>query len=711
MASFSVQYIFNLVDRFTPGAGKLGSAAKAMSRSVHSAGNAANAAAAGVTKYGAAAAAAATKVERFNKAAHRSSRLKWALGGIGAGMGMMQLGRMGRSLFEENLAFQTEINNARALMTKSVTADFEKMEASALQFSQRSVFGATEIAKAYGQLGAIGYEAAEAINIMPTIIAAAQASREPLDKAAETLIAIKNQFGLKDGDLPHLNDVIAKTAGKTQADLADLRESFKMAGPMSAMFGLDVEETASMVGLLSQLGIKGSLAGTGFRRVQAAFGKQSKETMQILKGLGLNPKKFFDKKGQFKDFMGLLKALEAKGITASQAMKAFGDRGGPILAGLLSIGTKQIEEFTEELRQANGEAQKMADEQMKGLPGAWKRLQAMYKGLQNDIGSSGFNDKLEGWMNSLSDGLKEFTKNASPEMKTAIGVSLLAADAMSNLAIPLAAVVFLLSKLGAGTALRMFAGLMTGLAIGSYAGVKSLAHMFGTVGRVAGPMAAAALAMKGVARVAGKMLKWYVVFEGIQFFWDNWEKIKAVAADPLKFNIIFPNAPDWLKNFFSGVAKEKAKQRARWAEEAFAKDPRNNDWMGYANVVNMKAYKEAQRVSDEARKAVRGKPHQQFPTMTVPDRGWLDRLTGSDGYNWDNPTIHPGLAGNNAAAIPQSMAPVEVRSHTSFDPASLTVTYNGPIQGPGSVPINAKPARGVSAGDAGQPAGGWLGMP
>ena len=51
MASFSVQYIFTLLDRFTPNARNLGKSAQQMSNAVHAAGRRADAAAAGVMKY------------------------------------------------------------------------------------------------------------------------------------------------------------------------------------------------------------------------------------------------------------------------------------------------------------------------------------------------------------------------------------------------------------------------------------------------------------------------------------------------------------------------------------------------------------------------------------------------------------------------------------------------------------------------------------
>jgi hypothetical protein len=62
VASFSISYIFKMVDQFTGPASKLGQAAQQMSKGVHQAGAAATTAAGSIDKVGASAAGAAAKI-------------------------------------------------------------------------------------------------------------------------------------------------------------------------------------------------------------------------------------------------------------------------------------------------------------------------------------------------------------------------------------------------------------------------------------------------------------------------------------------------------------------------------------------------------------------------------------------------------------------------------------------------------------------------
>lgn len=740
MASFSVQYIFALVDRFTPGARKLGGAAKAMSQSVHSAGKAANAAASGVSKYGSAAAAAARQVAALTQAVARSQtamgRHMRSIGhrgqnlGMLGGFGMMTGGFFtGRKILQQAREASKAENKFRSLVD-SVTDDEMKSLKDAIQ-KQMRITGESfsELMDAAGDAAQIVGSAglAKHVTMAASSLAKIDTASKDTKFFAENIAAIVGPGGTME-EVQRVADMLAMQQKLGAATAGGTIEAYKNVVADKDIRKFDPVAMITAIGMIknkapalqdSQIG---NMAAYGLRVLSSPIPSFVKK----LKEHGLSTKSF-ETDGKF----DIVKAqrLFAEMTKTQKGLDKLKDifSGKNHLAGkfwqmMASLDPAEFEKYQNALLASSGSLMAAVRERMKGLDGALTRLEGAGFSAALAIGEwlTPALLTLATYAESAVDAIRPMLTNFAtnyPVLSEWAGMAAIAAAGLSMMAIPLAAIAFSLRMLGVGAGLRMLTGLISGIAVGSFAGAKSVAHLLGTVGRVAGPAAAAALAMKGIARVAGKVLKWYVVFEGIQFFWDNWEKIKAVAKDPIKFAFEFPDAPDWLKNAMAWYADQKARAEemanAKSFSEAYdiAYGDRSPVIGAYDNIVNMKAYKEAQRVSDEARKAVRGKPHQQFPTVTVPDRGWLDRLTGTDGYNWDNPTVHPGLS---AASIPQSMAPVEVRSHTSFDPATIKVnvtgTVNGPVTGSGSGTVNAKPARGVSAEDAGQP-GGWLGMP
>lgn len=730
MASFSVQYIFNLVDRFTPGARKLGGAAKAMSQSVHAAGKAANAAASGVGRYGSAAAAAARQVTALTQAIARSQaamgRHMRSIGHRGQNLGMLGgLGMMtggfftGRKILQQAREASKAENKFRSLVD-SVTDEEMKSLKDGIQ-KQMRITGESfaELMDAAGDAAQIVGSAGLAKHVMMAASSLAKIDTASKDTKffAENIAAVVGPGGTME-EVARISDMLAKQQKLGAATAGGTIEAYKNVVADKDLRGFDPVAMMTAIGMIknkapalqdSQIG---NMAKYGLRVLNSPTSEMQKKLAKY----GLTAKSFetdgkFDIAKTQKMFAEMTKT--AKGM--DQLKDIFAGRN--VLAGqfwqmLASMDPNEFEKYQNALLSSSGSVMAAVRERMKGLDGALTRLEGAGFSAALAIGEwlTPALTTLAAYAESAADAIGPMLANFAtnyPVLSEWAGMAAIAAAGLSMMAIPLAAIAFSLRMLGVGAGLRMLTGLISGIAVGSFAGAKSVAHLLGTVGRVAGPAAAAALAMKGVARVAGKVLKWYVVFEGIQFFWDNWEKIKAVAKDPIKFAFEFPDAPEWLKNFFSGVATEKAKQQARWAEEAFAKDTRNNDWMAYSNVVNMEAYRKAKAASDEARRTYT--PFQQMQSAVTPDVGWFGRLTGTDGYDWSNPTIHPGMnAGANAAAIPQSMA-VSVTSTTSFEPATINVnvtgTVNGPVTGSGSGTVTAKPARGVSASDAGSAPG------
>lgn len=76
-------------------------------------------------------------------------------------------------------------------------------------------------------------------------------------------------------------------------------------------------------------------------------------------------------------------------------------------------------------------------------------------------------------------------------------------------------------------------------------------------------IASVGTALNGLAAIAARPL----LFAGIGAaafaayeIYQNWDRLKQLAADPVKFEVLFPEAPDWLKWLMRGPAEAAAKQ-------------------------------------------------------------------------------------------------------------------------------------------------------
>lgn len=700
MASFSVQYIFTLVDRFTPGAGKLAAAA---------------------TRIRGALAAAGSSMMGFVRAAGLAAA---ALGVLGAAF---VLGGV-----KQAAAFEDAMANVRRVtdITRQEMLDYGK---DALKIGVATGQSGEQIAGIMKNAAMMGLRGRETLGAFAEVVSQVAVAWDDIstEQASDQLARLTAKFfGDKSpaeqaANIRDVADAINELANRSAFKAPELLKYYDRASAAAKRFGLTAQQAAAYGGTALVVGepsgeVQGTRARMTFQRlVQAATGKTSSRGKRTALGtafnlLGVTQKQYAEMLNNDPQrlLVKLAKRMNGMDKTTKQivANGLFDSKSG---AQFLSIADN-VNEYLRQLAIADDSWAKELSQDKEFMD--WLRNGAEgNKELADQLERYG---RIASRMGSVQREFAKRTETLNFAWKQ-LGLSfdrvqILAAmpllEPLRNITNGLTGV---MNRLGdfAQDSPQIFSNLMKGLGsaaiLGAGYGLLQLtAWMTGA--------ATAGAALKALGLIS---IKFAVVALGIAaayWVYDNWAKLKELAADPLKFDIIFPDAPDWLKNFFSGVATEKAKQQARWAEEAFAKDTRNNDWMAYSNVVNMEAYRKAKAASDEARRTYT--PFQQMQSAVTPDVGWFGRLTGTDGYDWSNPTIHPGFnGGQNAAAIPQSMAPVEVRSHTSFDPATIKVnvtgTVNGPVTGSGSGTINAKPARGVSAGDAGQPPGGWLGMP
>lgn len=100
-------------------------------------------------------------------------------------------------------------------------------------------------------------------------------------------------------------------------------------------------------------------------------------------------------------------------------------------------------------------------------------------------------------------------------------------------------------------ALRPFIGIAQGIIGGLVGGAIAFGRMTGLAYRFAGALGAAAVAFRGLRKLLGVGL----VIEAFSQIWENWDRIKALVKDPLKVDIIFPEAPWWLQKLLGGVGQ------------------------------------------------------------------------------------------------------------------------------------------------------------
>lgn len=302
--------------------------------------------------------------------------------------------------------FEAGMTRVEAL-TEATTEEMAKLTEQAKELGATTKFSATQAAGGMEFLAKAGFEVLEIADAIGPSLELAAAGNVDLATSADIASNILQAFGLEASEMGRIADVMAQTFSNSNTDLRQLAEAMKFAGPTAAAFGQSVEETSASIGLLGNAGIQASLAGTAMRNAMViATGATGKIKTQM-DALGLS---LTTTEGNFVGITETIRQLEESGASAAEVMQIFGRRAGPAMLTLLEQGSGALVEFTNELENAGGTAERIAEKQMDNFNGAMIQLKSALEGLAIAIADSGlleFATKIARKLTDLTRKLRE----------------------------------------------------------------------------------------------------------------------------------------------------------------------------------------------------------------------------------------------------------------------------------------------------------------
>jgi TP901 family phage tail tape measure protein len=265
--------------------------------------------------------------------------------------------------------------------------EFERLNNLSKNLGQTTSFTAAQVAGLMVELGKAGFTVNEIEGMTESILDLARASGTDATLAAEIFGSTMRQFGLNVGESQRIVDVLTASANKSAISVSDLGESFKYAGPVLADLNLSLEDSAALVGVLGNLGIKGSDAGTALRRLGIILSSQPEK---IKAAFNVDT---MDMQGNLRPIVDILDEIFAatKDMGTGERAKALGEIFGMLTitsASALSKSGISIRKFADELRAMEITSKDVATEMDAGIGGAFRRLRGSVEGAVIAIGDA-----------------------------------------------------------------------------------------------------------------------------------------------------------------------------------------------------------------------------------------------------------------------------------------------------------------------------------
>lgn len=303
---------------------------------------------------------------------------------------------------KQAIDFNSQIAALGPLLTNGgkLTAQYRKqldqLAGSSKRWSKQYGVSTNDINSGMGELIRKGYTAKQTLGAMPAILDATKASGDSFNDVMHVSTSVLEQFGLKTkstaGTLKNttrVTDTLTTIANRTSAGFKDMGDAMVYIGPSAHAAGISLEETAAMVGILSNKGIEGSQAGTALRGALTRLIKPSKQNAEGFKKLGINVEDF--KKGTLTmpDLLDKIKN-NTKGWTKEQraaaVAMAFGTEAQSGMNALISAGGGELRKYTKYAENSAGSTKKIAESMNNTQAAKIKRFQQALHVLSIDIG-------------------------------------------------------------------------------------------------------------------------------------------------------------------------------------------------------------------------------------------------------------------------------------------------------------------------------------
>lgn len=300
--------------------------------------------------------------------------------------------------------FEAALSGIASVGGADAVAAMDEIRAKALELGAETSFSASEAAAAMEELVKAGVPVQDvlaggadaALNLAAATGVATDAAAgyiaQGLNVYNETLSASYDTVAER---AEHVANVIAQSANASATDVGQLGLAFSAVGPVAAMFGLTIDDTATALAILAQNGLQGSDAGTSLKSMFLSLTHASKPTQEALADIGLTLEDFYDSAGNFigieASFDKLRTSMEAAGYTSEQVNATLAQIFGTDAVRAASVFFKTNEDGWDGMRagmENAGTVQEQAAIRLDNLQGSMEALSGSVETVAIVFGSA-----------------------------------------------------------------------------------------------------------------------------------------------------------------------------------------------------------------------------------------------------------------------------------------------------------------------------------
>ena len=293
--------------------------------------------------------------------------------------------------------------------------NLEKLKNKAEELGKSTQFSASEVAEGMNYLAMAGYKTKDILASINDVLNLAAVGQVNLAQASDIASNILSGFGMKAEETARVVDVMTATITNANTNIPELGEAMKYVAPQAKALGVSLEETATAIGVLSNAGIKATMAGTGLSTMLLRLASPTGAAAKDLEELGI---KVYDANGKFVGLTNVLKQFHEKMKGLSQEAKTkylqniFGIETIKTAITLIDSVGNSYDKLYEKIANSTGLTEEKVKQMTDTFNGHLKELENAFQGLIITIGNEllpALTDFVK-WLTTATSNITDFYK-------------------------------------------------------------------------------------------------------------------------------------------------------------------------------------------------------------------------------------------------------------------------------------------------------------
>lgn len=286
------------------------------------------------------------------------------------------------SEFDKKMSEVGAVSNATA-------EQLQNMREAAINWGEKTVYTATQAGDALYYMGLAGWDSEKSIAALGSVLNLAAAGNLDLGRTSDIVTDAMTAMNYKAGEFTngientaYFTNSLSAAMSNSNTDVDQLGEAFKYVSPLAGSLGMDINDLSLTLGLMANVGVKGSQAGTGLRQALKSMIDPTDQCKAVMEKYNVS---LFDGEGKAKNMRTFLEELRG----------TFGGLGVDIYdaSGQVKSGEQIMSEYGDKLpitqqEKLNAVVELFGTRALPGMLGIIDQPQEAFDNLANAIDNS-----------------------------------------------------------------------------------------------------------------------------------------------------------------------------------------------------------------------------------------------------------------------------------------------------------------------------------